>query len=190
MRTLKSAVFVGCAAAALGAIAGPWLAWAGGPHDDRTAAETSLGALQASPRAKAATQDHVRKAKDALERARRMRAAGDDVHARLAEAVALEWTRAAEDTVRATEAEEKAARARLDAMDAGAFAERERALLEQQLAENGRMKAELRAIEDAGTSRSDGTRRDGGAAKGLPSPRDGGATKAKAHAIPDAGARP
>lgn len=189
MRKLQNAVLVGMAAA-LGAVAGPWLAWAGGPHDDRTAAETALGAIDASPRAKAATQEQVRKANDALERARRMRAAGDDVHGRLAEAVALEWTRAAGETVRAAEAEERAARATLDAMDAGAIAERERALLEQQLAENGRMRAELRAVEDAGASVSDATRRDGGAAKPLLGPRDGGATRAASQARPDAGPRP
>jgi hypothetical protein len=148
----KSALLASCAAAvALGVLVGPFIAWAAGPKDDRAAAEAAIATIEASPQAKASTGDQVRKAKDALERARRMRTAGDDAHARLAEAVALEWTRAAQESVRASEAEAKAATAKLGSMDAGAAAERERAMLEQQIAENGRMQAELRALEDAGS---------------------------------------
>lgn len=130
--------------------AAPLLAWAAGAPNDRAAAESAIAAIEANPRAKAVSEEPVRKAKDALERARRMRAAGDDAHARLAEAVAYEWTRAAQESVRAADAEAVAASAKLAAIDAGAATERERALLEQQIAENGRMQAELRALEDAG----------------------------------------
>lgn len=168
-------------AIAIAVLAGPLIAWAAGPRDDRAAAEATIASIEASPQAKAPTAEHVRKAKDALERARRMRAAGDDAHARLAEAVALEWTRAAQETVRATDAEAKAASSKLAALDAGAAAERERAMLEQQIAENGRMQAELRALEDAGPkplAKEPAPSKDPGASK------DGGAPKPKGDAQP------
>ncbi len=123
-----------------------------GPRDDRTAAESALAPFEAAEGGVSPlVRDPVKRSRDLLERARRMRVAGDDAHARLAEAAALEWARVAQDLVRSADAEANAQNARLKALDASSAAERERALLEQQLAQNGRLQAELRQLEsDAG----------------------------------------
>jgi hypothetical protein len=134
--------------------------------DDRSAAESAIARLEKDPHEKTLCADPIRHARDALERAHRMRFAGDDEHARLAEGLALEWTRVAQELARADAAETRAAAARAATSDAGARVERERALLEQQLAENGRLRAELAKAEA----------QDGGVAK-PPRRRDGGARR-------------
>jgi hypothetical protein len=122
-----------------------------GPRDDRAATESALAPFDTEGGVSPVVREPVRRARDLLERGRRMRVAGDDAHARLAEAAALEWARVAQDLVRSADAEANAQGARLKALDASAAAERERAMLEQQLAQNGRLQAELRALEsDAG----------------------------------------
>jgi hypothetical protein len=120
--------------------------------DDRSAAEGALAQLEGDAHTKTLCAEPIAKAHAALERAHRMRVAGDDKHARLAEGLALEWTNVAQELARADAAETRAAAARTAASDAGAHVERERALLEQQLAENGRLGAELGKVEsgDAG----------------------------------------
>jgi hypothetical protein len=123
---------------------------AAGPRDDRAAAEAALAPFDVEGGTPSLVQNPVKRSRDLLERATRMRNAGDDVHARLAEAAALQWARVAQDLVRTADAEATAQNARLKALDASASAERERALLEQQLAQNGRLQAELRALEDGG----------------------------------------
>jgi Lon protease-like protein len=136
-------------------------AGAAGPKDDRTRAEAILAPLESSDGGPGAlVRDPVKRARDLLERGRRMRAAGDDVHARLAEAAALEWAKVASELVRTADIEAKAAAARLAVVDASAAAERERAMLEQQLAQNGRLQAELRSLEaDAAPPRDGGARK-------------------------------
>jgi hypothetical protein len=121
-----------------------------GPRDDRAAAESAISPFEGEGGVSLLVRDPVKRSRDLLERAHRMRMAGDEVHARLAEAAALQWARVAQDMVRTADAEATAQTARLKAMDASASSERERALLEQQLAQNGRLQAELRALEDAG----------------------------------------
>jgi len=115
--------------------------------DDRAEAEGTLTQLESDAHTKALCADPIAKSRTALERAHRMRVAGDDKHARLAEGLALEWANVAKELARADAAETRAAAARSAANDAGASVERERALLEQQLAENGRLGAELAKIE-------------------------------------------
>ncbi len=135
-------------------------------NDDRTAAEQTIAELEKDAHTKALCADPIAKARAALERAHRMRVAGDDKHARLAEGLALEWTNVGRELARADAAESRAAAARASASDAGAQVERERATLEQQLAENGRLQAEL----------AKASTRDGGALPIAPTaPRDGGA---------------
>ncbi len=136
--------------------------------DDRAAAEGAIASLEKDPHTKTLCAEPIAQTRAALERAHRMRVAGDDKHARLAEGLALEWAMVAQDLARADEAETRAATARAAATDAGARVERERALLEQQLAENGRLGAELAKIEGA--------------------PRDGGAPQLRRAAGHDAGA--
>jgi uncharacterized membrane protein YccC len=89
------------------------------------------------------TTDAVAHAKEALERAVRLRGTGDEAHARVADALAREWAQSARDLVRATEAEAAAVELRRKAVDAQARVERARALVEEAIARVGRVTAEL-----------------------------------------------
>jgi hypothetical protein len=93
--------------------------------------------------------DPLGQAKTALERATRMRATGDEVHARAADELALEWAQMAQDLLKAAEAEATAAEARKKAVDAQAQLERTRAAVEEGIARVGRLKAELAEAEAA-----------------------------------------
>lgn len=117
--------------------------------DDRSTAESILKELEASP-TKEVAQEMIGRAKTALDRSARMRSAGDETHARIADSVAKTWAEAARDIVRAVEVEERAATARRSATDAGVQAERERALLEEAIAQSGRVRAQLGALEREG----------------------------------------
>jgi hypothetical protein len=117
--------------------------------DDRGSAEAILKELEASPK-KEIAQEMIGRAKTALDRAARMRSAGDESHARIADGVAKTWAEAARDTVRAVEVEERAANARRAATDAGVQAERERALLEEAIAQAGRVRAQLEGLQREG----------------------------------------
>jgi hypothetical protein len=114
--------------------------------DDRAVAEQTLASIPA-PLAAGPAQDYVKRAKTALERATRLRSARDDARAKLAEQVAREWAEAAKDLAAAVEAEQRTARARRDATDAGAQVDRERALLEEGIAQSGRLRTQLEALE-------------------------------------------
>ena len=116
--------------------------------DDRSAAEQGVAELEKDAHQKELCADPIAKAKAALERGTRMRAGGDDRHAKLADGLALDWTRVAQELARADALETRAQNSRTLATDAGARVERERATLEQQLAENGRLQAELAKIEN------------------------------------------
>ena len=106
--------------------------------DNRAAAEGLLRTLE-----HASVDDAVRHAKDALERATRMRVAGDEAHARLAEGLALEWAEAARDLARTLEVETQAHAQQVAAMNAKAKVEREQALLEEAIVRGGRLRVEL-----------------------------------------------
>jgi hypothetical protein len=95
----------------------------------------------------AVTAEAVGNAKNALERAVRMRAAGDEPHAKAADGLALEWAETGRDLAKAADAETKADELRKKAVDAQAQLERTRALVEEGIARVGRLKAEL---EEAG----------------------------------------
>jgi len=150
-------------------------------ESDRAAAETTLASVEKDPTVTDVTADAVKKSRDALERARRMRAAGDEKHAKLADALALEWALVAQELARTAQAERHTRDVSAAAADAGARADRERTLLEQRLAENGRLSAEaLRLEADAGTR---GGAKDDTRAKAVDAPpparADAGAPKAK-----------
>jgi hypothetical protein len=117
--------------------------------DDRSSAEAILKELEASPK-KEVAQEMIGRAKTALDRGARMRSAGDEPHARIADSVAKTWAEAARDIVRAVEVEERAANARRSATDAGVQADRERALLEEAIAQAGRVRAQLETLEREG----------------------------------------
>lgn len=172
------------AAALVGAL-GLGVAAAASP-DDRETTEAVLRDVEASPSKKIA-KEMVDRSRAALARAATLRAAGDEPHARLADGLAKTWAEAARDVIRAVELEQKAHAARLSATDAGAVAERERALLEEGIAQTGRLRAQLEAVEREGTqkpartSAAASSNGDGGSNKPtpqrrapIPHPRDGG----------------
>jgi hypothetical protein len=119
--------------------------------DDRVTAEALLVPIEHDAAHASVTADAVKQARASLERARRMRDATDEPHARLAEALGRLWAEVARDLVRAADAEQAATTARLAADDAGAQAERERALLEEAIATQGRLRAELDALQSKST---------------------------------------
>jgi hypothetical protein len=122
------------------------LAWG----DDRATASTILNELANDAAHKDATEAIVKRGREALERATRMRAAGDEAHAQLADGLAREEAEAGRDLVRALEAERMADEARRAATDAGTVGERERALLEEGIARNGRLRAEIDELGKGG----------------------------------------
>jgi len=115
--------------------------------DDRASAEAILAPLEHDAAHATVTADAIKQARLALERATRMRDANDEPRARLAEGLGLRWAEVARDRVRTADAEQAALDTRLAANDAGARAERERALLEEAIGRQGRLHAELDALQ-------------------------------------------
>jgi nitrogen fixation-related uncharacterized protein len=182
----RSWIIAGCLA--LGGFAVTVASAAG--DDDKHAAEAALRDVEASPK-KAVAAEPVARARAAIERSTRMRAAGDESHARLADSLARAWAEVARDVARAAEVEARGAAMHEGAADAGTVAERERALLEEAVAQSGRLRAQLEASEH-GTKES--PTRTSAAAREPVGPRDktdGGAprTPKPAPAKADGGAR-
>lgn len=155
--------------------------------DDRGAAEAILKELDASPK-KDVAAEMIGRAKTALERGARMRSAGDETHARVADSVARTWAEAARDIVRAVDVEERAANARRSATDAGAQAERERALLEEAIAQSGRVRAQLEGLEREGKEQPAKTSLQG-ADGGVSSPKPKNPSPGAPGAAKDGGAK-
>jgi hypothetical protein len=164
---------------ALGALAAG-AATAAGP-DDRASAASVLKDVEASPR-KAVAAEMIARARAAEERASKLRAAGDEPRARLADGLAKTWAEAARDVLRAADVEQRADLARRSATDAGAVADRERALLEEGIAQTGRLRAQLEAAPREGKEQpartSAAANTDAGIARPAPrapATKDGGA---------------
>lgn len=132
-------------AVALMAGLGLGVAAAAGP-DDRATTEAVLREVEASPKKNLAAE-MIARSRAALDRAAKLRASGDEPHARLADGLAKTWAEAARDVLRAVDVEERAQAARRGATDAGAIAERERALLEEGIAQSGRLRAQVEGLE-------------------------------------------
>lgn len=183
-------VLVAACLVSLGLAAG-----AEGP-DDRATTEALLREAEGSKK-KDVAAEMIARSRAALERAARLRASGDEPHARLADGLARTWAEAARDVIRAVEVEERAQAARRGATDAGAMAERERALLEEGIAQTGRLEAQLEAAErdskeqPARTSAAAGSDADGGkrAAPQAPAPKAGAPKPTPRDAAKDGGAR-
>jgi hypothetical protein len=152
--------------------------------DDRATAEALLSPIEHDPARLAIAADAVKQARASLERATRMRDANDEPRSRLAESLGRHWAQVARDLVRTAEAEQAAITARASADDAGARAERERNLLEEALARQGRLRAELEGL-DRGKQGPDRT----APVAASPSPGAGG-RDAGAPPGPDAKGRP
>jgi hypothetical protein len=169
---MTRSILGGTALAMLLAALGIGVAAAAGP-DDRAATEAVLREVEASPK-KDVAAEMIARSKAALERATRLRTAGDEPHARLADGLAKTWADAARDVVRAVDVEERAQAARRSATDAGVVAERERALLEEGIAQSGRLRAQLESVEreskeqPARTSKVANSDLDGGSAPRAP----------------------
>jgi chromosome segregation ATPase len=102
---------------------------------------------------KAAVASEVRKAQEALERARGTRASGDGRHGQLLERLAQIWTDVARDLLAAIEAEEKAQAAQRALLDTHEQIERERALLEENIARRSRAQTEVKKAQEEAASR-------------------------------------
>jgi hypothetical protein len=113
------------------------------PADEHQAAADIVKQLEGDATHQAVTADAVLEAKNALERATRLRVAGDEAHAKAADGLALEWAETGRDVARAADAEGKAADLRQKALDAQAQLERARSLVEEAIASLGRLQAEL-----------------------------------------------
>jgi hypothetical protein len=133
--------------------------------DDRSAAASATLPIAPSG-AKPVSSDALGHAKEALERATRLRAAGDEAHAKAADGLAREWTEAARDLELAVAAEQMAAERRREAMRAQAQLQRTRTLVEEGIARVGRIQAELNAAASPPTkARTAVEVRDGGPKK-------------------------
>ena len=99
--------------------------------------------LEQDPPHGAITAAAVAHAKEALERATRLRGAGDEAHAKAADGLAREWAETGRDLARAVDAEASASDLRRKAVDAQARLVRARALVEEGIARVGRLRAQL-----------------------------------------------
>lgn len=116
-------------------------------QDDKARAEALLAELEGDAAHKALTADVVSRAHQALTQGKNLRASGDETHAKLADAAAREWAEVGRDLVKAAELERRAVEARRQADDAGAEVDRERALLDEGIAQNGRLRALVESAE-------------------------------------------
>lgn len=151
------------------------------PADEHAAASAIVAQLSAdaaqSAARQAVTADALLEARNALERATRLRVAGDEAHAKAADGLALEWAETARDVVRAADAEASAAELRHKALDAQAQLDRSRALVEEAIANIGRLQAELdQASAQAGRA---GTEHAGHTGRTAVEVHDGDPPKAK-----------
>lgn len=140
-RAIAIALLLGCLAIGAVAAAG---------NDDRGVAEAALKEVAGSPK-KDVANELVARSRAALDRGAQLRTKGDEKHALLADGVARSWAEAARDAVKAAAIEETATRARTDATDAGLVADRERALLEEAVAQSGRLRAQLEGAKEKET---------------------------------------
>jgi hypothetical protein len=123
-------------------------------NDDHATAEAIVKQAEADAQHTPVTADAVLRAKAALERATRLRSAGDEAHAKAADGLAREWAETARDLARAADAEATAAELRRRAVEAQAHLERTRAMVEEGIARVGRLKAELDEAAHSGSTRT------------------------------------
>jgi hypothetical protein len=93
------------------------------------------------------TTELLDRARKELDRATRLRGTFDEKRARAADGAAREWAETARDLLRAVEAEGHAGDVRGKALDKQAQVERTRALVDEDIARIGRLKAELEAAD-------------------------------------------
>jgi hypothetical protein len=106
-------------------------------------AAKALGQLEANDGAKRVASEALARARAALQRAERMRAAGDEPHARLNDAVAAAFVDAAVALVAARTAQDASTDVQTKLLAAKARLERERALAEEAMMRKGQLEAQL-----------------------------------------------
>jgi hypothetical protein len=127
----------------------------GAEGDDRATAEALVKQAAPSP----VTSEAIARANEALEQATRLRAAGDEAHAKAAEGLAREWAETARDLSLAVAAEKLAEDSKRQAMQSQAQLQRTRALVEESIARLGRLRAELDAASAAPASSAEAAKR-------------------------------
>jgi hypothetical protein len=115
--------------------------------DDHDAAAALCAQLEHDVAHKSAIADALARAKAALERAIRLRAVGDERHARLADGLAREWAETARDVARAVDAEAHAVELRTHAMATQERLGQTHALVEEGIARVGRLGALIAQAE-------------------------------------------
>ncbi|MFO0666332.1 MAG: hypothetical protein U0174_20420 [Polyangiaceae bacterium] len=124
--------------------------------DDVATVEQKLQTIEREPAAapqQSTAAEPIARAREALGRARAFRNAGDELHAKLAIALAQEWTLAAEDMARAATMERKAAAAAKETDEAKKRIAREETQLEEQLVRGARLRASVEAREKESVGR-------------------------------------
>ncbi|MGD0678911.1 MAG: hypothetical protein ABSC94_26195 [Polyangiaceae bacterium] len=121
-----------------------------GPQDTHGVALALVLQLEQDTSHRGVVSEPLTRAREAIERATRLRFTGDEKHAALADGLATEWAETARDLIRAVEAEGRAAEQRRKAMDTQARLERLRALVEEGIARVGRLNAEIAKAERDG----------------------------------------
>lgn len=119
------------------------------PPGDGATAQALVAEVEAKSKGggAAVVADSLKKARNALERARGARQSGDVPHARMLEGLALECAETARDLERAAVAESGATSEAQKARDLATQVERARTLLEETQAKRGRAAAELERVE-------------------------------------------
>ena len=136
---------------AVAAVASAGAALAEGRSKDRAATESKLRSISAAARHRRVTAEPVARARRALRRAEDVRAAGDQHHGLMLEALALEWAEAAEALTRAAEIERQAVLMERKLSRAETKAIRAKALVEETLARRGRAQKKLEQLERGST---------------------------------------
>lgn len=117
--------------------------------DDHAAAQAVVDEVGRDTAHAAITGEALGLARDELERATRLRVVYDEKRARAADGAAREWAEMARDLLRAVDAEAKAGEVRRKALEKQEQVDRTRALVDEDIARIGRLKAELEAAEKA-----------------------------------------
>jgi hypothetical protein len=140
-------LFAGVTSVLMGLVAGNARA------DDGAAARGLVLDLGADTVHAALIAEPLGRAREALERAMRLRESGDEARAKAADGLALEWAETARDLAHAADAERTAADRRREALAKLAQVERARALVEADLAHVGRLRKEIEDAAGAGRTR-------------------------------------
>lgn len=107
------------------------------------------------PNESSESRELIERGHAAEKKAASLRAKGDEARAKIADGLAQSWFKAAREVTAATKRENEVRTSQLAAVDAGVQTSRERALLEEVVAQNDRLSAQIAALKN--------TPKDGGA---------------------------